>query len=163
MVAGEPSAMSSESQGPGPDVVAPSPSAVGGTLGRYLLVIHWISEPDSARVSTGELQRSLNVSAPTVSETIARLGDRGLVDYEKYRGVTLTRRGDAVATRLARQFCIVTTFFESVLDVSLGDEMAYDIGVTLPDHALSRFRQLTDQACIDGCPETARADAGCPA
>lgn len=154
--------MSAESRGRGM-VVSPSSSAVGGTVGRYLLAMHWISTDDSARVSTGELQRTLDVSAPTVSETIAKLGDRGLVDYEKYRGVTLTPRGDAVATRLARQFCIVTTFFESVLDVSLDDEMAYDIGVTLPDHALSRLRQLTDRACIDDCPETAREDAGCPA
>lgn len=114
-------------------------------------------------MSTGELQRSLDVSAPTVSETIAKLDDREFVDYEKYRGVTLTPRGDAVATRLARQFCIVTTFFESALDVSLDDEMAYDIGVTLPEDALFRLRKLTDGPCIDDCPETAQEDAGCPA
>jgi Mn-dependent DtxR family transcriptional regulator len=153
--------MSSESQGPGTDVVATAPSAVGGTLGRYLLAIHWLADADSTRVSTGELQRSLDVSAPTVSETVAKLGDRGLVDYEKYRGVMLTPRGDAVATRLARQFCIVTTFFESVLDVSLDDEMAYDIGVTLPEDALFRLRELTDRPCIDDCPETAGEDSGC--
>lgn len=153
--------MSSESQGPRTGVGTPSSPAVGGTLGRYLLAIHWLTDADAARVSTGELQRSLDVSAPTVSETVAKLGDRGFVDYERYRGVTLTPRGDAVATRLARQFCIVTNFFESVLDASLDDEMAYDIGVTLPDDALSRLRELTDGPCIDHCPETARADAGC--
>jgi Mn-dependent DtxR family transcriptional regulator len=62
---------------------------------------------------------------------------------------------------LARQFCIVTTFFESVLDVSLDDEMAYDIGVTLPEDALFRLRELTDRPCIDDCPETAGEDSGC--
>ncbi|WP_164471681.1 metal-dependent transcriptional regulator [Halosimplex salinum] len=143
-----------------PDV--PRRPRIGGATGRYLLAIHRLSTAGTDRVSTGALRRSLDVSAASVTEMTAKLGDRGFVDYEKYRGVVLTGRGASLAVGLFRRFCAVTTFFESELDVALDDETVCEIAVTLPRDAVFRLRELTDRPCLDECPETASAQDGCP-
>lgn len=141
---------------------APSMASVGRTGGRYLLAVHWLSTAGTGRVSTGDLRRSLDVSGASVTEMAAKLQERGLVDYEKYGGVRLTGRGRALASDHARRVCVVTTFFESVLDTELDEETSYDIGFALPREGLHGLRELTDGPCIDACPEGGRDDAGCP-
>lgn len=135
---------------------------VGHAGGRYLLAIHWVSDAGSDSVSTGELRRSLDVSGPSVSEMIAKLADQGFVEYEKYSGVRLTPRGQDRATNLAREFCVVTTFFESVLGTDLDDETAYEISVRLPSDGVARLREITDAACIPECPAPTGESTECP-
>jgi Mn-dependent DtxR family transcriptional regulator len=48
-----------------------------------------------ARVS--DMAASLGLSRPAVSNMVRRLARRGFVNYEKYRGFTLTPEGRAVA------------------------------------------------------------------
>lgn len=129
-------------------------SEVGRTEGRYLLAIHQLSETSADRIATGELREWLDVSAASVSERISELAERGLVDHEKYHGVTLTPRGSTVTEELAWRFCVVTNFFGSVLETELDDEIAYEIGVVLPENGVFRLRELITHPCIDSCPET---------
>jgi len=135
------------------------PSSAGEieqTAGRYLLAIHRISDDEGSRVSTGELRERLDVSPSSVTEMVGKLDDRGLVDYEKYRGVRLTERGADVATGLAWRLCVVTNFFGSTLDTDLDDRTSYEIGFTLPADGVSRLRELVNHPCRESCPETDR-------
>jgi Mn-dependent DtxR family transcriptional regulator len=47
-----------------------------------------------------DIAASLGLSAPTVSNMVRRLAKRGFVNYEKYRGFTLTAEGSAVAAHV---------------------------------------------------------------
>ena len=51
-----------------------------------------------ARVS--DMAASLRLSRPAVSNMVRRLAKRGYVNYEKYRGFTLTPEGRAVANHV---------------------------------------------------------------
>ena len=51
-----------------------------------------------ARVS--DMAASLGLSRPAVSNMVRRLAKRGFVNYEKYRGFTLTPEGRAVANHI---------------------------------------------------------------
>jgi len=51
-----------------------------------------------ARVS--DLAASLGLSRSTISNMVRRLAKRGFVNYEKYRGFTLTQEGRAVANHV---------------------------------------------------------------
>ncbi len=51
-----------------------------------------------ARVT--DIADSLGLSKSAVSNMVRRLAARGFVNYEKYRGFTLTSRGQAVATHI---------------------------------------------------------------
>jgi len=155
--------MSSPVRTDGPEPSACTPSEIGRTEGRYLLAVRRLSEPTADRIATDELRRFLDVSAASVSEMLAKLDERGLADHEKYHGVTLTSRGERVAEALARRFCVVTTFFSSVLNAELDDETAYEIGVTLPESGVSSLRERIDRPCIENCPETTPGCAECAA
>lgn len=134
---------------------------IGRRTGRYLLAIQTLSRQSDRRVRTGELGRHLDVSGASVTEMLGKLADRGLVAYEKYEGVALTEVGGETARRLAWRFCVVTNFFETVVDADLSDEQSYEIGHTLPADGVERLSGLVDHPCIDRCPETTQEYDGC--
>jgi DtxR family Mn-dependent transcriptional regulator len=137
-----------------------SVSDVGRRTARYLFGIAVLSGSDTERITTGELGEHLDVAPASVTEMVAKLDDRGLVEYERYQGVTLTDDGTTLAGRAGWRFCVVATFFESVLGTPLDDETAFDIGVTLPEDGVFRLRALVGPACLGRCPESDGADAG---
>lgn len=150
--------MSSGSRAETADTGVFSSSEIGRTEGRYLLAVHQLSDPTTDRITTGELRELLGVSAASVSEMIFRLDERGLVDHEKYHGVTLTSRGSSVTEELAWRLCIVKNFFSLVLETELDDEILYEISVVLPESGVFNLRELINRPCIDSCPE---ANFGC--
>jgi|GEM_PF-86264 len=153
--------MSSESGPAGSNRGGRSPGDVERATGRYLLAIHWLSDGPERRVSTGQLQEHLDVSGASVTEMVGKLDERGLVDHEKYRGVRLTNPGGDVASRLAWRYCVVTNFFEAVLETDLGDAQSYEISYALPQDGVGRLREMIDHPCIDQCPESNQTEDGC--
>lgn len=148
----EPRSMASEPEARGSSSLADSLSDTERSAARYLFAISVLSEHDTDRITTGELQGYLNVAPASVTEMVSKLDDRGLVEYKKYQGVTLTDRGDALATEAGWRFCVVSTFFESVLDTAVDNETAFDIGFVLPKDGVFRLRDLADSACLGLCP-----------
>lgn len=153
--------MSSESK-KGPQATLPAvPSELGQSAARYLLAIARLAETHDERITTGDVQEHLGVTAASVSEMHSKLEERGLVDYEKYRGVTLTERGETFATQLAWQFCVVSTFFESVVDADIDQQTAFAIAFTLPEEGLSSLRELISAPCLTLCPEATGESEQC--
>jgi DtxR family Mn-dependent transcriptional regulator len=84
-----------------------SPSS---SVGDYLKAI-WELAVDSGEVaSTKGVAERLSVSAASVSNMFGRLQEMGLVEHERYRGVTLTERGRREALRLVRRHRLIETF-----------------------------------------------------
>lgn len=67
-------------------------------------------------VKTTELASFMNVSPASVSEMLKVLSEEGLVNYEKYRGVSLTEKGMQSAKNLRLKHHIMERFFVDVLD-----------------------------------------------
>jgi DtxR family transcriptional regulator, Mn-dependent transcriptional regulator len=68
--------------------------------------------------STKGVADRLSVSPASVSNMFARLQEMGLVEYERYRGATLTERGRKEALRLVRRHRLIETF--------LSEHLGYD-------------------------------------
>lgn len=68
-----------------------------------------IEEKGYARVADVASQLKLRTS--TVSNMVRRLADRGFLNYEKYRGFSLTPEGKAVAARIKARHEILTALF----------------------------------------------------
>lgn len=130
---------------------------------RYLYATSVLADASTDRVSPGELRADLDVSPASVTEMLSKLDDRGLVDYEKYRGVTLTDQGASLAADVGWRYCVVSTFFETVLDAPIDAETAFDVGFVLPKRGVFRLRELVDSACLGLCPETRDEGGGCAA
>lgn len=153
--------MSRSSSRSRPDGASPVDANVGRRTGRYLLAIQWLSDHGDRRVKTGALGQRLDVSGASVTEMVGKLDERDLVAHEKYEGVTLTESGRETARRLAWRLCVVTNFFEGVLEADLSDAQSYEIGYALPAEGVERLSGLADHPCLDRCPETSQEYEGC--
>ena len=67
---------------------------------------------------TGDLAETLGVTPGTVTATVKRLADRGLVDHRPYHGVTFTDDGRRQAVAAIRRHRIVERFLADILAYS---------------------------------------------
>ncbi len=156
-----PGDMASEPQ-VGPSASLPhSLSETERRAARYLFAISDLSESGTDRITTSELGNYLGVAPASVTEMVSKLDDRDLVAYEKYRGVTLTEQGRSLATRAGWRFCVVSTFFDSVLDLAVDDETAFDFGVVLSRDGMLRLHEIVNSACLELCPGSNPDANGC--
>ncbi|MCS5528908.1 MAG: transcriptional regulator [Nitrosopumilus sp.] len=67
--------------------------------------------------TTLDISRYMNVSAPSVTKMLQRLDEGGFLEYEKYHGINLTKKGTQVAEGIRQNHGILLEFFE-ILGVS---------------------------------------------
>ena len=72
----------------------------------------------SSVASTKDVAERLSIAPPSVTNMFVRLREMGLVEYERYRGVSLTERGRAEALRLVRRHRLIETFLVEHLGYS---------------------------------------------
>ena len=100
------------------------------------------------RVRTSDLSTKTELKPASVTEMIQRLGDLGLVDYEPYHGVHLTKQGQHVADVIEHRFNILERFLTEILGVD-GTE-ASEVACRM-EHVLTRDveHKLTTFLCVD--------------
>ena len=82
----------------------------------YLKVIHGlIKEFKVARVK--DIADRLGVTKSSVSGALKSLADKKLIDYDPYSYVTLTPKGESIASELLNKYRILTDFLVNVLSV----------------------------------------------
>lgn len=69
----------------------------------YIKAIYKIQEREHKSVSTNAISRAMQTTAASVTDMLKRLSQQGLVNYEKYKGVSLTEGGKTLATQLIRK------------------------------------------------------------
>jgi DtxR family transcriptional regulator, Mn-dependent transcriptional regulator len=69
----------------------------------YLKAIYKLLEKGEESVSTNALAEKLNNRAASVTEMLRRLAEKGLINYKKYQGVSLTEKGRKVAIATIRK------------------------------------------------------------
>ncbi len=87
-------------------------SEVPRGLGNYLLLISDLLK-EKGYVRGVELAERLEMSRPTVTRAMQRLAQLGFVDYEKYRGISLTPKGEAGSEEVRVRYQIVRGFLEA--------------------------------------------------
>ena len=78
------------------------------SIGDYLKAI-W-SVAGTGIASTKEVSERLSIAPASVTNMFARLRDMGLVEYERYKGASLTGEGRIAALRLIRRHRLIETF-----------------------------------------------------
>jgi len=89
------------------------------SVGDYVKAIWDLGEAEAA--STKDVAARLLVSPASVSNMFARLQEMGLVEYERYRGASLTEKGRIEALRLVRRHRLIETFLLKHLGYSWRD------------------------------------------
>jgi Mn-dependent DtxR family transcriptional regulator len=75
----------------------------------YLEVIYELIQ-HKGYATTVDISKYLNVSSPSVTKMLQRLSDGGHVNYEKYRGITLTDAGVAIARNIHERHGVLADF-----------------------------------------------------
>ena len=96
---------------------------------------------DGGEAHTGHLAETLGLSPGTVTATVKRLADRGLVDHRPYHGVTFTDTGRREAISAIRRHRIVERFLADMLGYAWNeaDALAPAFEHDLPDEVLERM------------------------
>ncbi len=92
------------------------PSATTEAVEDYAKTIYALTRRQPGPVGTSALANRLGVSPGTVTAMLKRMAETGLVEYEPYRGVSLTKAGERVALEVIRHHRLI----ESYLAVALG-------------------------------------------
>lgn len=78
-------------------------------------ILELITRKGYARVV--DIAASLNISQASVTNMLQRLDAEGFINYEKYRGLILTKAGEVVAQAIAQRHELLTEFL-ALLGVS---------------------------------------------
>jgi DtxR family transcriptional regulator, Mn-dependent transcriptional regulator len=76
----------------------------------YLKTIYHLSEGIEGTVSTNAIADSLNTKAASVTDMIKKLSRKGVLSYQKYRGVQVSEAGKKAALQVIRKHRLWETF-----------------------------------------------------
>jgi DtxR family Mn-dependent transcriptional regulator len=80
----------------------------------YLKTIYKLQN-GSDIVSTSDIAKTMSVSSASVTNMVKRLAQMGLVEYESYRGVTVTSTGKKVALEIIRHHRLLELYLREVM------------------------------------------------
>ena len=95
----------------------------------YLKIIHALSGREGLEVSTNALAESTATRAASVTDMLRKLAEKGLINYKKYQGVTLTDSGEKVAINVIRKHRLWEVFL--VEKLGFGWDEVHDIAEEL--------------------------------
>ncbi len=115
----------------------------------YLEIIYDIQRSKRRLVKTGEIAKKLKVKPASVTEMLAKLQKEGYVDYQPYKGVTLTKKGEEIAKKIKEYHLIFEKFL--VEFVGLSKEVAHEISCKIEhvanDDAIRKICYYISQNC----------------
>lgn len=108
----------------------------------YLKVIYKL-QPEGEPVSTSDIARAMDVSSASVTNMIKRLAQLGLVEYESYRGVTVTETGEKVALEIIRHHRLLELYLREVMGYSW--DKIHEEAEHLEHHISEEFEEKLDE------------------
>ncbi|MCF6294944.1 MAG: metal-dependent transcriptional regulator [Flavobacteriaceae bacterium] len=84
----------------------------------YLKAIYHLGKQGSIAVSTNAIAEKMTTKASSVTEMLKKLAEKELVDYKKYQGVSLTKKGKTIAANVVRKHRLWEVFLVEKLKFS---------------------------------------------
>jgi Mn-dependent DtxR family transcriptional regulator len=108
----------------------------------YLEVIYELIQL-KGYATTVDISNYLNVSSPSVTKMLQRLNESGHVNYEKYRGITLTDVGAAIAKSMHERHGILAEFLVMIgVDIETANRDAEGIEHHLHPETLKKLEEF---------------------
>lgn len=118
----------------------------------YLEELYRLSEESEGHVSTGDLAERLDIKAPSVTEMLGSLAEKGLVEYEPYRGAILTEEGRREGRKLVEKHRLVERLLTDVLGLDWSEvhDEACELEHAISDRLEQKIREALENP--DTCP-----------
>ncbi len=110
----------------------------------YLKVIYTIELTKSKNVSTTLIANKIKTKASSVTDMLKKLADKKLVNYEKYKGVSLTKKGKSIAVNIVRKHRLWEVFLVNKLNYNWDEvhEMAEQLEHIKSDTLTNRLDEF---------------------
>ncbi|HEC76505.1 MAG TPA: metal-dependent transcriptional regulator [Thermoplasmatales archaeon] len=111
---------------------------------QYIEAIHEIVKKKGyARVK--DVSESVGVGFSAVSEMFSKLSEKGYINYEKHGWVTLTKKGEKLATKLSKRHKVLRDFFIILgIDEKVADEDACEIEHVVRKETMDRLTKFVE-------------------
>ena len=124
---------------------------LSSTEENYLKAIFKVCERSDKPASTNDVAILLNTKAASVTDMLKRLSEKSLINYVKYKGVTLTYTGKKIATSLLRKHRLWEVFLTDKLN--FGWEEVHEIAEQLEhiqsEELTNRLEEFLDHPKFD--------------
>ncbi len=117
----------------------------------YLKIIHTLSGKDGIEVSTSAIAESTATRAASVTDMLKKLSEKGLINYKKYQGVTLTGLGENLALKVIRKHRLWEAFLVEKLGFGWDEvhEIAEELEHISSDILVERLDAFLDYPQFD--------------
>ena len=105
----------------------------------YLKVIYELERERGPPVGTSAIAEALDVTAPTATRMLEKLGEEELLEREKYSGVELTDHGRTIALETIRHHRLLEAYLVEHLDYEWGE--VHDEAERLEHHISEDFEE----------------------
>jgi len=125
----------------------------------YLGEIYRLQFCNNRATKITEIANALKISKPSVSEMVRKLSQEELVQFEKYGGVTLTKKGIKNARKLVRKHQLLEVFFSKILNIkNKFHTEAHNLEHGLSEDAADKLETVlkSPNLCPDGNPIPAK-------
>jgi DtxR family Mn-dependent transcriptional regulator len=124
------------------------------TVENYLKAIHHGQSalPKGQRLlPMGHVASALSVTPGTATTMVKTLAESGLVEYEPYTGVRLTKAGDKLAARVLRRHRLVELFLVQVMGMSWDEvhDEAEQLEHVVSDRLIDRIDEMLERPTHD--------------
>lgn len=115
-----------------------------GVQEEYLKTIYTLQKTKKL-VRVTDIAKKLNKTKPTVNYSVNNLKTEGLINYEAYGDITLTKEGEQLAQKILEAYDIMYIFFNEIigLDEKEAEEEATKVKATLKDKTLNKIAVYT--------------------
>ena len=109
----------------------------------YLKTIFLFKQDNDKSPKPVDLVKELELSKSSVSEMLKKLQEDGLVKYESYSSIELTKKGLTYAKRVLSRYLIIKEFLVHHLGVSVkrANEEACDLEHGFSDDSISKLEK----------------------
>ena len=121
------------------------------TMEDYLEAIYNISQEKKV-VRVKDIAKRLGVKMPTVTSMLKTLGEKGMIDHEKYEYLELTGKGSDIGSEIDQRHQTLKTFLTDILKI---DHDQADKDACKMEHAVSpaTLESIVEfMAFIENCP-----------
>jgi len=99
----------------------------------YLKAIYIIKNTEK-RVRVTDIAKKLGYSKPSVNRALNNLAEEGLINYQAYKEIGLTKKGESLAKDIIKRNDILKLFLIEILEI---DENTAEFEATSMKHAVS--------------------------
>ena len=113
---------------------------VSKALEEYLKTMY-ILKKQNGNIRVTDVANKMNCSKPSVNKALYNLKDNGLVNYETYGTIELTKEGENLAKKILEAYDIVYLFLKDVLNLETeeAEKEAEKIKLAITDDTINKL------------------------